>query len=52
MSSEEIFNVFNNVFLFFVFLSIQKLYEDQYDKNVILMMILLIKFNESSSSKK
>ena len=27
--------------------------EDQYDKNVILMMILLvIKFNESSSSKK
>ena len=45
-------NVFNNVFFVFVFLSIQKLYEDQYDKNVILMMILLIKFNESSSSKK
>ena len=39
-------------FLFLFFLSIQKLYEDQYDKNVILMMILLIKFNESSSSKK
>ena len=45
-------NVFNNVFCFCFFLSIQKLYEDQYDKNVILMMILLIKFNESSSSKK
>ena len=39
-------------FFVFVFLSIQKLYEDQYDKNVILMIILLMKAAVLKSSIK